>query len=333
MLYLPFVFKSAQAFFKSRQELISENALLRYQVCMLKRRRRNPIIRGWDRPILVWLSKLTLNWKQSIFVVQPETIIRWHRMAFKLYWGWKYSQKAGRPAVHPHVVRLIGQMSEANPLWGAPRIHGELLKLGIKIAQSSVEKYMSRRNRPRGQSWKTFLKNHSKDIVAIDFFIVPTIKLKMLWAFVVLSHDRRRIIYTAVTHRPSTNWTIQQLRNAFPFKTMPRFILHDRDRNFWGIGRAGFDEIITGHRCPWQNGLVERVIGSIRRECTDHLIAIDERHLHGILKQYRHYYNHSRTHLSLNKDSPVRRGVKRKGKIIAVPKLGGLHHRYERFAA
>jgi len=133
---------------------------------MLKRRQRNLVIRRWDRPILVWLSKLTLNWKQSLFVVQPEMIIRWHRMAFKLYWGWKYSQRAGRPAVHPHGVRLIGQMSESNPLWGAPRIHGELLKLGIKIAQSSVEKYMSKRNRPRGQSWKTFLKNHSKDIVA-----------------------------------------------------------------------------------------------------------------------------------------------------------------------
>ena len=254
-------------------------------------------------------------------------------MAFKLYWGWKYSQRSGRPQVHPYIVRLIGQMSEANPLWGAPRIHGELQKLGIKVAQSSVEKYMSKRNRPRGQPWKAFLKNHSKEIVAIDFFIVPTIKLKMLWAFVVLSHDRRRIIYTAVTHKPSTNWTIQQLRNAFPFKTMPRFVLHDRDRNFWGIGRAGFEEIITGHRCPWQNGFIERVIGSIRRECTDHLIALSESHLNSLLKQYRHYYNRSRTHLSLNKDSPVRRGIKKKGRIIAIPKLGGLHHRYERTAA
>ncbi len=297
---------------------------------MLKRRKRMPIIRGWDRPLLVWLSKVTANWKNSLFVVQPETIIRWHRLAFKLYWGWKYSRKSGRPTLHPHIIRLIGQMSEANPVWGAPRIHGELLKLGIKVASSSVEKYMRKRNRPRGQPWKTFLKNHSKDIVAIDFFIVPTIKLKMLWAFVVLSHDRRRIVYTAVTHHPSPKWTVQQLRNAFPFSTMPRFILHDRDRNFWGIGRVGFEEIITGYRCPWQNGLVERAIGSIRRECTDHLIALNERHLNGILKEYRHYYNRTRTHLSLNKDSPVRCGIQNKGKIISIPKMGGLHHRYER---
>lgn len=332
MLYFRFLIQTVRAVFKSRRELISENALLRYQVCMLKRRRRMPIIRCWDRPLLVWLTKLTTNWKPSLFVVQPETIIRWHRMAFKLYWGWRYSRKAGRPAIHSHIVRLIGQMSEANPLWGAPRIHGELMKLGINIAQSSVEKYMTKRNRPRGQSWKTFLKNHSKDIVAIDFFIVPTIKLKMLWGLVVLSHDRRRIIHTAVTHTPSHKWTVQELRNAFPFKTMPRFILHDRDRNFWGIGRLGFEEIITGHRCPWQNGRVERVIGSIRRECTDHLIALNEKHLTRILKDYRHYYNRSRTHLALNKDSPVRRGIQKKGTIISIPKLGGLHHRYERAA-
>jgi len=292
-----------------------------------------PIIRRWDRPLLVWLSKLSSNWKNSTFVVQPETIIRWHRMAFKLYWGWKYSRKSGRPSIHPHIVRLIGQMSEANPLWGAPRVHGELMKIGINAAQSTVEKYMSRRNRPRGQSWKTFLKNHSKDIVAIDFFIVPTIKLKMLFCLVVLSHDRRRIIHTAVTHSPSHSWTVQQLRNAFPFSTMPRFILHDRDRNFWGISRIGFEEVITGHRCPWQNGFVERVIGSFRRECTDHLIALSESHLAARLKEYRHYYNRSRTHLSLAKDCPVRRGVKRKGKIVAIPKVGGLHHRYERWVA
>jgi hypothetical protein len=213
---------------------------------MLKRKKRMPIIRRWDRPLLVWLTKLTGNWKQAFFVVQPETIIRWHRMAFKLYWGWKYSRKSGRPAVHPHIVRLIGQMSEANPLWGAPRIHGELKKLGINVAQSSVEKYMSKRNRPRGQPWKTFLKNHSKDVVAIDFFIVPTIKLKMMWALVVLTHDRRRIVYTATTENPSITWTNQQLRAAFPYKTFPRFILHDRDRNFWGCINWGLKKSSQG---------------------------------------------------------------------------------------
>jgi transposase InsO family protein len=332
-MYFRTLLQLIKGYFKSRNQLVWENALLRYQLEVVRRRRRRILLKRWDRPILVWLTRGLSRWKDLIVVVQPESIIRWHRKAFSFYWGWKYSSRAGRPSVLPHTVHLIREMSLANPLWGAPRIHGELKKIGVNVSQSSVEKYMVRGSRPRGQNWKTFLKNHSKEIVAIDFFIVPTIKLKMLWALVVLSHDRRKILHFAVTHRPSGAWTKQQLRNAFPYKKMPRFILHDRDRNFWGLSRLGAREIITGHRCPWQNGRVERVIGSIRRECTDHLIVFGERHLKRVLSSYRQYYNKYRTHLALNKDSPTHRRTKVRGAIRVVPQVGGLHHRYDRVVA
>jgi len=283
--------------------------------------------------MLVWFSKRMQNWKKALHIIEPETLIRWHRKGFALFWGWKFSRKAGRPSIHSSTIHLIRKIALANPLWGAPRIHGELQKLGINIAQSTLEKYLPKRKRPSPQTWKTFLKNHSKEIVAIDFFIVPTIKFRMLWTLVVLSHDRRKIIHFAVTEHPSGAWTAQQLRNAFPYKQLPKYLLHDRDRNFWGLSRLGAEEIITAYRSPWQNGYVERVIGSIRRECTDHLIVFGARHLRRILKTYQTYYNKSRTHLSLNKDSPVPRRVQAQGNIVAIPKVGGLHHEFRRQAA
>ena len=233
------------------------------------------------------------------------------------------------------VVTLIREIANKNPRWGAPRIHGELLKLGIEVSQTSVAKYMKRTRwtRPTSQKWNTFVRNHSKDIVAIDFFALPSLWFQQLWVLVIMAHDRRKILRFAVTKKPSHEWTTQQIRNAYPYKEMHKIIIHDRDRNFWGIKFTGFREIVTAHKCPWQNGYVERVIGSVRRECTDHLIVISERQVQSILEDYREYYNKSRTHLSLNKDSPIHRKQRKRGRIVCIPKVGGLHYEFRRVAA
>lgn len=333
-MFIKMAFCALISLFKSRTRLVLENTMLRHQLGILKRRNTRIYFKGWDRAILVWLSRCLCNWREILFIVQPETLIRWHRKGFSLYWGWKFSsQTGGRNPLHPNAIQLIKEISAANPLWGSPRIHGELLKLGIKVSEATVDKYRVRRRNPRNQNWKTFLRNHMEQTVAIDFFIVPTIRFRMLWALVVLSHDRREILYTAITHKPSQPWVRQQLRQAFPFQSFPRFLIHDRDHAFRGMSEMGFEEVLTGFRCPWQNAFVERVIGSIRRECTDHLIVFGERHLGRILRKYQTYYNKSRTHLSLNKDSPVSREVKNKGRVISRPHLGGLHWEFGRRAA
>lgn len=333
MLIFKVFWTTFRGYFKSRRELVWENGILRYQIGVLKRKRRRIFLKRLDRPLLLWLSRHIGDLKKSLLIIQPETLVRWHRKGFALFWGWKFSKKAGRCPIPSGTIHLIREMSRMNPLWGAPRIHGELLKLGVNVAQSTVEKYMIKAGRRPNQPWKTFLKNHAKDIVAIDFFIVPTIRFRMLWSFVVLSHDRREILHVATSYNPSSAWVSQQLRNAFPFKPYPRFLIHDRDRNFWGLKFPGERQIITAYRSPWQNGYVERVIGSIRRECTDHLVVLGEKHLLRILKEYRRYYNRSRTHLSLNKDSPIPRKIQNRGRIFAIPKVGGLHHEFRRAAA
>lgn len=335
MLIFRVIFGIIWGYFSSRHSLVLENAFLRYQVGVLKRSPRRPIIRYWDRPLLVWFSKKLPNWKGALYLVQPETLVRWHRLAFKFMWGRKTGRNPGRSTLPPRVIKLIREIAYANPLWGAPRIHGELLKLGVKVSQSSVEKYLKRTSWPRpiNQNWKTFIRNHSKAVIAMDFFMVPTIWFQRVYVLVILSHDRRKILDFAVTLNPSPRWTAQQLRNAHSFEEMPKYVLHDRDRNFWGLKHFGFTEIITAHKCPWQNAYVERVIGTVRRECTDHIIVFNVRQLERVLREYKEYYNHSRTHLSLNKDSPVHRRLKSKGRIVKIPKVGGLHYEFKRVAA
>lgn len=327
------LFYGLSSAFKSRRRLLLENTLLRYQIQVLKRRKRRLSFKLWDRAILVWFSKRLPDWKRFLTIVEPETIIRWHRKGFALYWAWKHSSKAGRNPIDPNAIDLIQEISRKNPLWGVPRIHGELLKLGITACERTVDKYRYRRRRPSGQNWRTFLKNHLNETVAIDFFIVPTVRFKMLWALVVLSHDRREILHTAVTRRPSAPWTLQQLRETFSYRDFPKFLLHDRDRHFLGLHRSGMREVITSYRSPWQNAYVERVIGSIRRECTDHIIPFNEEHLAKILGEFTEYYNRSRTHLSLSKDSPNGREMQRLGEIVVTPRVGGLHNEFSRSAA
>ena len=230
-------------------------------------------------------------------------------------------------------------MSEANSLWGAPRIHGELLKLGFNVSQASVAKYMVRRDKPPSQSWRTFLANHLQQIAAADFFVVPTATCQLLFVLVIIAHERRRVLHVAVTAHPTGAWTAQQLREAFPCDSAPRYLIHDRDSAFhaWRttIEALGIEEVLTAPRSPWQNAYAERLIGSIRRECLDLVIIANERGLRCVLHAYVEYYLRSRTHLSLDKDAPISRPVASStdGGIVAIPHFGGLHHRYERRAA
>jgi transposase InsO family protein len=274
-------------------------------------------------------------------IVQPETVVAWHRKGFRLFWTWKLRRgQAGRPAIARKTRDLIRKMSRDNPTWGAPRIHGELLKLGIDIGESSVTKYMLRSRKPPSQTWRTFLDNHVSQLVSVDFFTVPTIRFQVLYVFVVLAHDRRRILHFNVTAHPTAEWTAQQLREAFPFEQLPRYLLRDRDAIFGQDFRRqlpdmGIEEVLSTPRSPWQRAYIERVIGSIRRECLDHVIVFDVDSLRRILTSYFNYYHGSRTHLSLEKDSPEPRPIQLPeiGPVVALPQVSGLHHRYQRQAA
>jgi putative transposase len=286
-----------------------------------------------------WLSQSWQGWRSAVHIVKPETVIAWHRRGFRLFWTWKSRQRTGRPAV-PHDVRgLIRELSTANPLWGAPRIHGELQKLGISVSQSTVAKCMRRHPRPPSQTWRTFLTNHANQIMAADLFVVPTVTFRLLFGLVVLRHDRRRIVHLAVTEHPTAVWTAQHLRNAFPENDSPKYLLHDRDAIFADVATTiaamNIQAVRTAPRSPWQNAYVERVIGSIRRECLDHLIVVNATALHRVLTEYAAYYMCSRTHLALAKDAPTSRPVvpPSAGRIVATPQVGGLHHRYDRSAA
>jgi transposase InsO family protein len=242
--------------------------------------------------------------------------------------------------VDREVRKLIREMSSANPLWGAPRIHGELLKLGIEISQATVAKYMLRRRGTPSPTWRSFLLNHAAGIAAIDMFVVASVSFRLLYVMIILAHDRRRIIHTAVTEHPAAAWLSRQVTEAFPWDTAPRYLLRDRDSSYGQhfrrrVAAMGITEVITAPRSPWQNACVERVIGSIRRECLDHIVIFNERHLRRVLSSYVDYYQRTRTHLSLDKDCPNLRPIQppRSGRVVAIPKVAGLHHRYERLAA
>jgi putative transposase len=275
-------------------------------------------------------------------IVSPDTVVRWHRRGFALYWRWKSRPRGtGRPAVAADLRDLIRQMRAANPLWGAPRIHGELRKLGIEISRATVATYLGCRPRkPPSQTWRAFLTNHVSQLASVDFFTVPTATFHVLFVFVVLSHDRRRIVHVNVTGHPTAVWTAQQLREAWPWDAAPRFLIHDRD-GIYGevfgntIRSLGTEEVLTAPRSPWQNPFVERGIGSLRRECLDHVIIWNERALRRHLRRYLMYYHQWRTRLSLDKDPPIPRAIQlpNDGRIVAFPHLGGLHHHYERAAA
>ena len=248
--------------------------------------------------------------------------------------------RTGRPPVGLAVAGLVRTMALANPLWGAPRIHGELLKLGFEISQRTVARLMPRRRKPPSQTWRTFLQNHVSDLVSIDFFVVPTATFRVLYVFLALLHHRRRVVHFNVTDSPTAAWTAQQIVEAFPHEEAPRFLLRDRDSIYGGKFRRrvqglGIGEVLTAPRSPWQNPFAERLIGTIRRELLDHVIVMNEGHLRRRLRNYLSYYHASRTHLALEKDAPEPRAVEppAQGPVVALPQVGGLHHRYVRRAA
>ena len=326
----------------SRAALQLENLALRHQIGVLQRSsRKRPKLTLVDRLLWVWLSRIWSGWRPALAIVRPETVVAWHRKGFRLFWTWKVQHgQLGRPIISREVRDLIRKMCRENPCWGAPRIHGELLKLGIDIGESSVSKYMVRSGKPPSQTWRTFLENHAQQLVSIDFFTVPTLRFQVLYVFLVLAHDRRRVLHFNVTAHPTAEWTGQQLREAFPFDQLPRYLLRDRDAIFGDDFREqvrdmGIHEVLSAPRSPWQRAYVERVIGSIRRECLDHVIVLHESSLRRTLKSYFEYYHRSRTHLSLGKDAPEPRAIQPTeiGSIVTVPQVGGLHHRYERRAA
>jgi transposase InsO family protein len=271
----------------------------------------------------------------SCIVGFHQTLVRWRRAGFRRYWGWKSRRRGGRPPVETELRALIRRMSIENPLWGAPRIHGELLKLGFEVAPSSVAKYIVKRRVPPSQGWRTFLRNHAQDIAAMDLFVVPTIGFDLLYALVIVRLDRRDLVWINVTTNPTAEWVARQITEAFPWDMAPGYMIRDRDRVYGTVvtrrlRAMGIRDKPIAPASPWQNGFAERVIGSIRRECLDHIIVLGEVHLRRILKSYVRCYNETRTHLALDKDAPLSRTVKRAGRILCRPILGGLHHEYVR---
>ena len=322
--------------FRSRASLQAEVLTLRQQLNVLQRKvPARPAFRSVDRFILSVLYRVAPSVLDALTIVRPETVIRWHRAGFRAWWRWKSRPRGGRPKTPLEIRRLIRDVSLANPLWGAPRIHGELLKLGIDVGQTTVAKYMPRVKRPPSQGWKTFLHNHANGIAAMDLFVVPTMSFRLLFGLLILRHDRREILWFGVTENPTAEWIARQLTEAFGWEMPPRYLVRDRDHAYGDVfvrrvRAMGIRDRPIAARSPWQNGYCERAIGSIRRDCLDHIIVFGERHLRHLLRCYASYYNKTRTHLSLNKDAPVRRSVHAVGCIEARPVLGGLHHQYVR---
>jgi transposase InsO family protein len=321
--------------FRSRAVVELENLALRHQLHVLRRQRPGRLrLFTFDR----LLYRLWPRCLEAMVLVKPATVIQWHRQGFRLFWRWR--SRSGRPSVDREVRDLIRQMSGANPLWGAPRIHGELLKLGIEVSQATVAKYMVRRRGAPSPTWRSFLRNQAEGIAAIDMFVVASASFRLLYVMIILAYDRRKIVRTAVTEHPTAAWLSRQVTEGFPWDTAPRYLLRDRDASYGSefcnrIEAMGITQVVTAPRSPWQNAYVERVIGSIRRECLDHVVIFNERHLHRVLSSYLDYYHRTWTHLSLGKDCPHSRPIQppRVGRIVAIPKVGGLHHRYERLAA
>jgi putative transposase len=322
------------------RQLALENLALHQQLAVYKRTVIRPPLRRTDRLFWVGLARVWAGWRQPLVIVTPETVLRWQRRRFRQYWTQLSGRPtAGRPPVNAEIKILVTRMA-ANPLWGAPRIHGELLKLGIEVAERTVSRLMPKRRPLASQTWRTFLANHVRDLVSIDFFTVPTVGLRVLFVLVVLAHHRRRVLHFNVTEHPTAAWTAQQIVEAFPDDSAPAYLLRDRDTVYSDAFRQrvkgmGIAEVLTAPHSPWQNPFAERLISSIRRECLNHVLVLSECHLRRILARYFTYYHGARTHLSLDKDAPDLRPIEppEVGRIVQLPEVGGLHHRYIRQAA
>jgi putative transposase len=328
--------------FRSRGNLVLENLVLRQQLSVLKRRHPRPSLGLFDK--LFWLiaRRVWSAWKESLLIVTPETVVRWHRTGFRMYWRLisRVRAQVGRRPTPKEVRELIFRMVADNPTWGAPRIHGELLMLGFELSERTISRWMKRapRDPDPAKRWLAFLRNHREAIAAMDFFTVPTITFGVLYCFFVISHGRRRILHVNVTKHPTTGWIIQQLREAFPFGSTPKFLIFDRDAKYdrelpAAVRSLEMSPVQTSFRSPWQNGVAERWIGSCRRDLLDHIVALNERHLKRLLSEYVRYHHEDRTHLGLEKGTPDGRiRSVASSRVLSQVRLGGLHHRYDRAA-
>jgi transposase InsO family protein len=322
--------------FKSKSRLEAENAALRHQLTVLQRKVRGRVqFTNSDRLFFIQLYRWFPSVLKAITIIRPETLVRWHRAGFRRYWRWKSRCLGGRPQINAGLRALIRRMSAENALWGAPRIHGELLKLGFTVAQSTVAKYMGRGGGPSSQGWGTFLRIHAPHIAAMDLFVVPTIGFNLLYVLVIVRVARRELVWINVTPHPTAEWIAQQITEAFPWNEAPRYLIRDQDRTYGAavtrrLRAMGIRDKPIAPGSPWQNCFAERLIGSIRRECVDHIVALGEEHLRQLLKSYASYYNTARTHRSLDKDAPLTRPVQRIGRIVSHALIGGMHHQYVR---
>ena len=339
-LLLPLL-TTAAGLFRNRALLHLEILALRQQLAMIAERDCKRLrFRRRERLFWVWLYRLWPGCLETLAVFKADTLVRWHQQGFRLYWTWKSPRcRGGRPPTSAEIRDLIRRLSRENPLWGAPRVHGELQMLGISVSQTTVAKYMIRHRTPPSQTWRTFLHNHATDLASIDFFTVPTVTFRVLYVLLVLRHERREVVHFNVTRQPTAQWTAQQMVEAFPWDQAPRYLLRDRDQVYGAtfcrrVHSLGIAEVLSSPRSPWQNPYVERLIGSIRRECLNHLIVLNERHLTRVLRSYMAYYHGARTHLALAKQCPQPRPVQfpERGNVVAFPHLGGLHHEYRRAA-
>jgi transposase InsO family protein len=329
---------------RSKSELVAENALLRQQLIILRRQVKRPACTKTDRMLLVLLARLVRTWKQALFIVQPETLLRWHRQGFQLFWKYKSRTASLTPRISPETVSLIKEMARDNRLWGAERIRGELLKLDIRVCKRTIQKYMRqvRSSRPRGQTWSTFLQAHAQQIWACDFLPVTDLFFRSLFAFFLIELHSRKVIHLGVTRSPTDAWTAQQLREATAFGVGPKYLILDNDSKF-GVTFArvaktsGIKILKTPYHAPRANAICERFLGSVRRECLDHLLILHEKQLHRVLNAYVAYFNQARPHQGIQQQIPEQKvgsvpAQHASGKVISFPVLGGLHHDYRRSA-
>ncbi len=329
---------------RSKPELIVENVLLRQQLIVLHRTVKRPCLTSTDRALLVLLASKLRAWKEALLIVKPETVLRWHRAGFRLFWKRKSRATKTKPKIPAKTVALIQEMAANNRLWGAERIRGELLKLGIHVSKRTIQKYLRQTSppRPSGQTWATFLRNHAREIWACDFLQVTDIFFRPVFAFFVIELASRRVVHVGVTRSPSDAWVAQQLREATPYGTGPRHLIHDNDGKFGPhfahvAAGSGIAVLRTPYQAPRANAICERLLGSVRRECLDHLLILNEQHLRRVLTEYVGYFNRARAHQGIGQRIPeppeaVDTSVGAGNHIIAFPVLGGLHHTYQRAA-
>jgi putative transposase len=330
---------------RSKSELVAENALLRKPLIILRRQVNRSVCTKTDRMLLVLLARMVRTWKQALFIVQPQTLLRWHRQGFKLFWRYKSRAPSATPKISVETVALIQEIARDNRLWGAERIRGELLKLGIHVCKRTIQKYMRgvRTSRPRGgQNWTTFLHNHAKDVWACDFLPVSDLFFRSLFAFFLIELQSRKVIHVGVTRTPTDAWTAQQLREATAFGEGPKYLIRDRDGKFGPCfarvaATSGIQILKTPYHAPRANAICERLLGSVRRECLDHLFILHEKQLDRVLHAYVQYFNRARPHQGIRQQIPERSGEhvpprRDDGQILSLPILGGLHHDYSRSA-